>query len=376
MRNDLPILAEVRHPRGIIKINGEAMPGCVSWRCDNNTFYQADTFRIVFAFALSLMPPEFDALWWSSQKEISAEIFAGFPANPDRFDTSELDSLIYGNVDDIDFDPVKREIELCGRDLTSHFIDTKTTEEWKNQRSSDIATALAKRHGLTPVVTTTSTKVGSYYEIDQVRVTNQHSEWDLLTYLAQKEEFVVYVKGKELHFEPKPAESQDPYVLQWQEPNSVRAYPEFNGTHIRFTRNLTVAKGVVVWVQAVNVKTGKSFEVAYPATHAKGTKPGQSSPKMQVYTYRLRNRAMTPEAALQYAQARHKEITQHEVRMHAVLPADNILGVTDIIQVTGTNSAFDQIYYPESIVREMSVDEGYLMTVSAKNISHQNEVTL
>jgi len=44
--------------------------------------------------------------------------------------------------------------------------------------------------------------------------------------------------------------------------------------------------------------------------------------------------------------------------------------------LTGTGTAFDQLYFPESISREMSLQSGYLMTVHAKNSSPENQPTL
>lgn len=372
MLNNVPTTATVRHPRGLVKINGEVMPGWISWEVDNNTFYQADTFRA--RFALSMMPPDKGAAWWASQKEMFIEVLAGFPVDPERFDASELDSLIYGKVDDVTYDPVGHLIELCGRDLTSELIDSKTTEKWVNLTASQIVEQLAKRHNLIPKVVPTKIKSGTYYEIDHARLTDERSEWDLLTYLAHEEGYVVYLKGKELHFEPLPQESQNPYVLRWEAPTDGRAFPIFNGKTISFSRNLTVARGVVVTVRSWNAKNKKVFTVTYPTHKAKGTAPGKASPPAQNYYYTKPGK--TPEQALQWAQAKHREITQHEMRLQASLPADNLLKVTDIIRVEGTGSIFDQTYYPESINREMSFSDGYTMTVSAKNVSPENQAVI
>ncbi len=363
----------VRQPRGAIKINGVVVSGWISFEVDNNTFYQADTFRVTFA--ISMLPLAFNQAWFSVQTQIDVEIFAGFPVNAENYTVAELDSLILGRVDTIDFNPVSRTLDMSGRDYTSLMIDTKTTKKWQNMRASAIAAQIATAHGMdTRYIVNTTSRVGTYYDIDSVRMTNEHSEWDLLTWLAAHEGFVVYAKGNALHFEPKPSPTVEPYVLQWQEPDADRGYFQGNFVSIDFTRNLTVAKGVVVWVQSVNPKTKKTYAIAYPQAKAKGTMPGQSSTHAQVYTYR--KAAMTPEKALQFAQEKHREITQHEMKLSASLPADNLLGVASIIKVVGTGTAFDQIYYPDSITRRMSVDEGYMMQVSAKNTNKDNEVTL
>jgi phage protein D len=363
---------EARTPRMIVKVNGTTIQGAIDFEVNNNNFYGADTFNVTFA--VSLLPPDRGVDWWAAQVEIYVEIFAGFPSDPQNFTTSDLDSLIYGQVDDIHYDPVSRVISVTGRDLTATMIDTKTTIKYQNLKASDIAQQIASAHGLTPVVTATSKKVGTYYQIDSVRLTDQASEWDLLTFLANQEKFAVYVKGKELHFEPYNPETSNPYLIEWNEPDDITPYARANVTRLDLSRELTVAKGVVVWVQSVNPKTGKTYSVSYPANKAKGTKPGQSAPHLQVYTFR--KAAMLPDAALAFAQKKHKELTQHEMKLRACFPADSIVSVFTVLKLTGTGTAFDQTYYPDNIVRRMSIDEGYTMDVSAKNIAHNNEVTL
>ncbi len=378
MRNTLPALSASRQPRGIVKVDGTAVPGWVSWEVNNNSFYQADTFRVTFA--LSGLPPQFDAAWWAAQTTVSIEIFAGFPGDPANVQATDLESLIYGNADEITFDPAVATIEVTGRDLTALLIDTKTTEKFQNLTSSQIATQLAQRHGLTPVVTATTTLAGKFYEIDHAQMNSQRSEWELLTFLAGAEQFVVYVKGQELHFEPKPdVATVDPYVLKWEPPSNGGA-PAFNGTKISFSRNLTVAKGVIVIVRSWNAKQKKGFTSYYPkaaanflAGSASITTPGASGPKggAQVYTFIVPG--LSQQKADEMAANKHREITRHEMKLEATMPADNLLAVTDIIQVTGTGTAFDQQYFPDSITRRMSVAEGYAMAVSAKNHNPDSE---
>ena len=350
------------------------MPGWVRFEVDNNTFYQADTFRV--EFVATRLPSDRGMDWWATQTDVTVEVLAGFPNDPDNFQPTELKSLILGRVDEVDWDPVSGILAVSGRDLTSYFIDTKTTQQWVNRTASQIADELATKYGMVhDYITKTDKKVGSYYQNDHVLVTNQHSEWDLLTYLAAKESFVVYCQGNALHFEPKPTPATNPYLLQWVVPNQTDGFYRYNGKSLRLSRSLTLAKGVVVWVQYVSLKTGKSDSVCYPQSHAKGTKPGQSSPHSEVHTIRSKEK-LTPEDALKLATSKHKELSQHELRLSATLPADDLLTANVTLQLQGTGTAFDQIYYPESVTRYMSVNDGYNMTVNAKNIAKVNEVTL
>jgi phage protein D len=270
------------------------------------------------------------------------------------------------------FDPVNGTIELSGRDLTAALIDTKTSEHFANQTSSQIATTLAKRHGLTPVVTATKTKAGDYYKDDHASTTQQQSEWDLLTFLANVEDFVLYVKGQELHFEPRPGEQTSHYAIAWDAPNAHRAYPIVNAVSLQFSRNLTIAKGVTVEVHSWNAKKKKGFSASWPKD-ANAVQPGKSAAKTQVYRYNIAG--LTQDKALQRAQSIYKQIIAHEMRLTAYLPADNVLDCTKTMMVRGTGTGFDQVYYPESVMRSMSLTEGYRMNIRAKNTSPELEVT-
>lgn len=373
MINDPNQPSSVRQPRGIVKVGGKIfnsdgstnvesislpMSGWIEWEVENNTFYQADRFSI--SFAVGGLPDNRKEDWFALQQEISVEIFAGFPTDPANYDTSQLQSLIYGLVDEVEFDPIGRVFHLSGRDLTAKMIDSKTTEVFINRKSSDIATLIAAKYGLNAVVTPTSKIVGKYYELVNAHLHHQRSEWNLLCFLAQMEQFAVYVSGHDLHFEPLTTDSADAYTLQWQ------ANPfAFNGTRLRFMRSLTLAKGAQVTVQSFSQRGIKPVIQVYPKT---------AGSNAQKYTFRFAN--MNAEKAFQKAQALHKEITRHEVKLHADLPADNILTARNVLKVTGTGTAYDQNYFPDSIVRNMSRDSGYTMRVSAKNHSPQTQVTM
>jgi phage protein D len=361
--------SEARAPRGIVKVNGLAVNGWVSWEVQNNIYYQADTFTV--SFVASSLPSDYSVDWFSSQTQISIEILAGFPADAIAFSENDLMSLIYGFVDSVTYNPINGVLELLGRDLTGLLIDEKTTEKYQNLTASQIAQKIAVAHGLTPVITKTKTKSGTFYEIDHARLSDTNSDWDLLTYLANEEGYRVYVKGKSLYFEPKTDPTEESYLLKWTAQSQDNAYPVFNGVTVDFSRSLTVSKGTIVVVRSWNAKQAKAFNVTYPTTKARGTAAGQAKPKAQVYSFTIPN--LSPEQALKRARSLYHDIVMHEIKMQATLPADNVLMPTDIIKFEGSNTSFDQLYYPESVTRSMSMDAGYQMAVIAKNHSAEND---
>ncbi|WP_369040613.1 hypothetical protein, partial [Stenotrophomonas maltophilia] len=144
-------------------------------------------------------------------------------------------------VDELSPDFPMGTLELNGRDNTALFIDTKTSEHFANQTASQIAETLAARHGLKAVVTPTTRMSGSFYHSDFVDTTQQQSEWDLLSYLANVEGFDLYVSGNTLYFTQRAASSDNHYLIQWTPPDPQRDYARSNIIDLQFSRNLTIA---------------------------------------------------------------------------------------------------------------------------------------
>lgn len=359
--------ASARQPRGAMRLNGTVIPGWLAWEVDNNAFRAADTFHATFP--LYGLPKGFGAGWFASQTAIECEIFArADPADPDNYQPTTADLLIVGQVDDITLDPLAGTIEISGRDYTAKLIDTKTSESHLNQTASQIATLIAGREGLKPVVTATSTVVGTYYSQNHVDINQEQSEWDILVRLAEYENFDVFVKGKELHFQPKASETGDRYAITY---TFDQYQPTASVTAIRFERSLTIIKGVVVNVRSWNAKQKKAFVAAWPKA-VKTAKPGQlgaSSPLQYHFTIP----GLTQDQAIKAAHDRYNRIVQHTVKMSADLPGDDLLDCSKVVQVRGTSTSWDQDYYPDSVKRSMSVDEGYRMTVTGKNIDASTE---
>jgi hypothetical protein len=360
----------VNAPRGAVRINGTLVSADLEWDVENNTLSSADTFTIKFIGAS--LPPSNNVMWFSQQKDMYIEIFAGFPDDYFNYTPEQLSKLIYGQADTIDYDMASDIVTVHGRDLTRVFIDAKTTEKFQNQTSSQIATLLATRRGLKAQVTKTSKPAGAYYDIEHVSMQTERTEWDILSYLAQQEGFIVAVVDQTLFFGPPPAPNSVPYPIVWSEVNpGVLDYRAVAGNveDMQFMRTLTVSRGVIVVVRSWSDKTQVGFNAVYPPNKAGTLKPGQATPVSGGQTFTFFRPNIDKQTALDYAKKQYDLIVQHEMKMSCRVPGDVTLNAQTVIQVSGTNTAFDQTYFPSAITRSMSFDGGFNMNVSAKNHS-------
>lgn len=378
--NTVPAVAAGQSPRSIVKVNGTALPGWLDWQFDNNSNYQADTFRVTFQGGA--LPADRNVAWLTDQGDLTVEILAGFPQDPTAPVDSELKSYIIGRVDDMIYDPKRNTIELSGRDFTSQFIDAKTTEVFTNQSVQAIIQTLAARHQMTanigsPIVPP-ATFEGSFFEIDTKRLTDVHTEWDLLTFLAHETQCSVFVTGQVLNFLPAvdPSTAQT-YLLQWTPPSDSNGSPQANFVNIKFSRNLTITKDVKVTVISWDRANSAQVKVTVQAKKTKNAVTRNASlPYGQAQEYSYRIPGLTKQQALVKAQALLAEISKHEMRLTADMPADDLLTTRTLATVQGTGTPFDQVYFPDSVIRTMDMDGGYTMRLAAKNHSPETTVTL
>lgn len=374
-----PAGKQARQPRAVVMINGVQ----VKWyemTVITTTFYYADTFRI--ELPLNGQDKTLSMDYWASTDEYAVKIYIGFPSDPDAYSTSDLELFMQGNVDDMELDPGNARVLLSGRDYTSLFIDNKTTQKFSNQTSSQIVSMFAEQQDIKTKITPTSTLVGTYYSQQQVILSSEITQWDLMVFLAQQEDFVLFMSGDTLVFEPRPSDTnvKNPYVIKYVPPDDGDSAlsPTINAMSLALCRSMTLAKDASVTVRVpFGTKTGQAFAVSATSSKRRtATLSNTPKPSTKVQKYSFVKPGLTQEQASQFAQQRLREITSHEIRLVARAPGDNRLKKDSLIQLTGTNSAFDQYYYADQVTRHINNDEGYVMDISAKNHSVDNQVSL
>lgn len=336
--------------------NGTVVNGPLSFDISQNSHFHADTFTAEFAIGGD---SQFGIAFWGSQVELDLDIQASI----DNGQT--WTSLIYGQVDRIQIHQDHQVCSVTGRDLSARLIDAKTQMAYQNQTSSQVATSLANAAGLAADVQDTGTLIGRYYSQDHDHVTSNQftrttTEWDLLVYLAQREQFNVWVTGTTLHFKSGPQLGDDPWMVVWSETTPFQS----NVMTLTLERSLTLAKDVTVAVRSWNSRHGKGFTKYSPG-------PPKSGSTAQQYYYVFPN--MTEDEAQKKATALREDITRHERLVSFTAPADLTLTAQNMVQLTGTGSSWDQAYYVDHVSRRMTFDGAFVMDVRCKNHSPQSD---
>jgi phage protein D len=358
----------VRSPRLRVVCNGQTILGAIKASTTSNNYYQADHFTV--EFAASATP----TTWWDTDPPLMLDIQFSL-------DGTAWQSLIVGEVDHQDFDPVTGLLSMEGRDLSARLIEAKTQEAFLNSTSSEVAAKIAALHPefTSTRITKTTTLVGRYYEADHSKVTlDQFSrtttEWDLLVYLARLENFDVFVQGTTLVFQPAVDPSADPFVINWTPPSPV---PRLNAVTMKFQRSLTLAKDIQVDVRSWNSRNGRAFTktsraIGGKASSAGAVSHGKSSSVTQRFVYVIPN--LSEDAAQKKANQLAHEHSLHERVVQVEQPGElTSLTPRNMVRIQGTGTSWDQSYYVASIDRSISFDDGFHESIRLKNSSPRTQ---
>jgi phage protein D len=344
----------LRTPAIAVLANGELLAGVTEARIVAVNNFGADRFTV--RAALSAADP---AIWQSD--DIDLEIRLGLDG--------AWASLIKGAVDAIEVDPIRFTLQLTGRDYTAALIEAKTQEAFQNQTSSQIATILAQRHGLTAQVTQTATPVGRYYELEHDSITlNQFArattEWDLLSFLARQEGFDLYVQGSTLHFEASTGGAAQPVLVS-----------PLDCVDLGLHRALTLARDIEVTVKSWNSKQQAAFTQTARARGRGSAGGARSGMKAQRQSYVIVRPNLTPDQALQLAQTILSDLSRHERVVTMTMPGELAITPRTPILLTGTNTDFDQTYHVAEIERALSFERGFTQRIRARNMTEAAQTT-
>jgi len=353
----------VRAPRLRLTANGAVIPNAIQATVTQTNEWTASRW----AAHVALVDTEpMNAAWWSEQINVRIGIEVAL-------DGQNFQTLLTGVIDQIEIERDTGLLTLSGRDLVALLIDAKTSNAYQNQTASEIATLLAQSVGLTPVVTATTQPVGQFYAYDHVRLSlgdlaRSITDWDLLVYLAQQENFDVFVQGTSLYFQPVQAQSQPTFGISWARIDGVATS---NVIGLQMSRSLTLAKQVTVTVKSWH--SGRRYPIVSKISSQGVNAAGNQGPPQNYVFYKPN---LTPAQATAYAQQKMNEITRHERVITFEMPGELTLNPRSVIGLTGTGTSFDQSYFPDQIERTISFQAGFTQSVTARNSSPVNQTVI
>jgi phage protein D len=376
-----------RQPRIGMTVNGVQVGGLKSFTAIGSNYFTCDRWSATIG--LQGAPSGYGAAFWSIESGVEVGLMASLASG------GGLVPVTGGVCDRVEIKIATQEMIIEGRDYCAALIDHTTNEKFTSQTSSQVATTLATRRNLVPQVTATTTPVGRIVSGQYDHVSDDVSEWRLLSYLAQQEGFNLYCVGRTLVFGP-PVVDMNPLVITYQYSDPAEPSIRANAPDFTLMQNKVLAGVVTVQVRSWNYQQGKPVIATWESQKTqKATQPGHiayqnPSPKM-TYTraqkqggqgvdgpfYVVRRTGLTQQQADALAQKTLADITNNERSLEVTgLPA--ILGVDArrTLRLAGTGTAFDQDYEIGEITRTFGWPAGATMDIHAKSSSPQTLVTI
>ncbi len=326
----------LRWPRLRVLAGGLPLAGAFEADVVSNNHFAADRFMV----GLAVGADPFALLDTVDRTSIEIEILVSLD------DGAGFESLITGEADRVEYDPITGIIRLEGRDFSARLMEARVGESYVNLTASEIARKLASRHGLLADVQATKTPVGRLWEGNHQRsLLDQFSraatEWDLLAALAEIEGFDLFVQGNTLHFRPGDAAPALPLAIS--EAGSVR-----------LERALTLAGGIEVVVRSWHAERQESCE---ETVRRPGDRPRR-------YVYVVPN--LTAAEAAVLAQRRLAAIGRHERMVSLEMPGELDIHPRGRIRLGGSGTGFDQVYWVDRVERRIG-RHGFRQTVQGRN---------
>jgi hypothetical protein len=356
----------VRPARGIAVVNGQRVR-FERFSVEQNAFSAADSFTLELPFfvldeqgdKILSNGPDF-ASQLMTVDVIPVQLYVGYPSGPDpnAIGTSDLELVLDGRMDTTQFafSRMGETVTLFGRNAVGQLIDAKVYEKFPNLPASSIATRFAGEHGLTPVVTGTTALAGSYYNQQAAALGREATEWDLLLYLARRENYIVRVKGNELHFGPYGTVVGDAAPVPYTWGSDVE--------EINIERSPHAARNLVVTVLTYDRNSKKLIkEVAKSSTQA-AQRIAQQIDRRAKYSLTYTIPGLTRQQAQNRAQQILDEYSRKQVIGRIVAAGNTALSVDRQIQIGGLGKGLDGSYYVNRVVHSFDLSRGYSIDAS------------
>nr|WP_321986646.1 hypothetical protein [uncultured Lichenicoccus sp.] len=275
-------------------------------------------------------------------------------------------TMLSGRVDRIHFNPVAGLVTLEGRDYAARMLDLPVSGTFLNCTSSEVAQQLAARCGLTASVDQTSTFVGQYYQIEHARMSMAPfsrfgTAWDLLSSLAQVEQFDLWVQDLTLNFRAAPPASTTPLQITFQEGRPAHASPILNVTSLSLERNLALAADIPVVVSSWNSRQRSRVQVQ--SANGNSISGGNA--------IKILRPNLPADTAQTLANAVSSTVLSHQRTLTVTMAGDLETTARSLVQMTGVGAPWDGTYRMARLEREMTMHGGFVQRLTAQGMPAQ-----
>lgn len=362
---------QAKPSRGLVVVNGNSVK-FINFSVEQNAFSAADSFEIVLPFFIRNSQggdpilangPDFQSILLT-QDVVPVQVYVGYPTNSRNFSASDLTQIMNGYMDTARWNFNKNDgeiVTLNGRNAVGQMMDAKTTEKYPNLTASAIAIKIAESRGLQAIVAGTSTLAGTYYNQNSTILGNDASEWDLLLFLAQQEDFIMRVKGKQFLFGPYGIVTgpdytpQDPIPFTWGK--DIEA--------LEFERSPHAARDVIVKVITFDRDTkARIVETAKSTTqYAKRIYGGSRAAYTETYVIP----GLTRQQAQKKAQAICYELSRLQVIGQIDTAGNPDMAIDRKVAIYGVGQGLTDTYYLNRVTHQFDINNGYACSSSLSN---------
>lgn len=334
-------------PKAWLVVNGISIP-CEAATVTRKSERTADTFSATILINISAALGMSLAEWADYQPGDVSVVMSTDPTGADKT------TMILGTIDEPTINWLEMTVSVSGRDKSGSLSETRRSQKFQNQSSSDIVNKIASDHGLTAAATSLSAFAGKIYTQDTVHLTLNRSDHEILSDLAEREGFRWYVDQNTLYFEPKTSQANS-FALKWCPPGVVAPYGVASFSDLRTSRNMTAAKPHRMNVNSWNHKDKQK----YAGTASAG---GIGDP----ITIDHQHNGKTQAQADALAASRIKSATRHECTILAQCPGNLTVDARQSLPLSGTGTIFDQTYEIDSVEFDFISGGGLTMSIEAK----------
>jgi phage protein D len=345
----MAIASGVRAPRAWLSLNGAKIL-CESASVTLNATRASSRFEADVPMDL-LLANGWTIASLASIKEIQGSIYISNDVNSD----SSGVQMISGPIDDIYVNFPEQTVSIHGCDVSRNMHNNLNTTQYLNQTSSQIASTIAGKYGLS-LFGSSSGMVGKLYTKDFVKLFDGESDWTAIQHLAEIEGYVAYIQGSTIYFQ-SPGQGGS-YSVNYQPPTpGSPASGDFLSIQLHVNLNL----GGTVQSTASALEPRQNMNVTATATCS-----GNGGNTLK---YDCRSANMTQDQVQKLARSYVFMSVRHEMEIEAELVGDTSLLAGMSLQISGTQSQFDNSYPIDCVHHEVNGEVGYTMHVQARNMA-------